>query len=42
MKIISWNVNGVKSVYEKGFLKIIEGLKADIFCLQEIKLNWIH
>jgi len=37
MKIISWNVNGLKSVYEKGFLKIIEKLKADIFCLQEIK-----
>ena len=39
MKIISWNVNGLRSVYKKGFLKQIEEIKADIFCLQEIKLN---
>jgi len=39
MKIISWNVNGLRSVYRKGFLKIFRKINADIFCLQEIKAN---
>jgi exonuclease III len=37
MKIISWNVNGLKSVLRKDFLNWIEDSKAEIVCLQEIK-----
>jgi len=37
MKIISWNVNGIRSVYRKGFLKWLEREKPDILCLQETK-----
>lgn len=38
MKIISWNVNGIRAVHKKGlFLPMIEKYKPDIICLQEIK-----
>lgn len=37
MKIISWNVNGLRSVYKKGFLEWLEETDADIVCLQETK-----
>jgi exodeoxyribonuclease III len=38
MKIISWNVNGLRAVHRKGlFLAFIEEYKPDILCLQEIK-----
>jgi len=37
MKIISWNVNGIRSVHRKGFLDWFKKTKADIVCLQEIK-----
>lgn len=37
MKIISWNVNGIRSAYGKGFLKSIKKINPDIICLQEIK-----
>lgn len=37
MKIISWNVNGIRSVYRKKFLEWLEATAADIICLQEIK-----
>lgn len=37
MKIISWNVNGIKSVVRKGFLEDIISQNPDIVCLQEIK-----
>lgn len=38
MKIISWNVNGLRAVHKKGlFLPMIEEYKPDIICLQEIK-----
>jgi len=39
MKIISWNVNGIRSIYNKGFLKWLKKEKPDILCLQEIKSN---
>jgi len=39
MKLISWNVNGIRSVLGKGFLKSIEQENPDILCLQEIKAN---
>jgi len=39
MKILSWNVNGLRAVYKKGFLNWLRKTKADIVCLQEIKAN---
>ena len=39
MKLISWNVNGLRAVVKKGFLDIFNNLDADIFALQEIKLS---
>lgn len=37
MKIISWNVNGIRAVYKKNFLGWLTRSRADIVCLQEIK-----
>ena len=37
MKIVSWNVNGIRAVYKKRFLDWFKKAKADIVCLQEIK-----
>lgn len=39
MKFISWNVNGLRAVMTKGFEEIFSTLDADIFCLQETKLQ---
>lgn len=39
MKLVSWNVNGLRAVMEKGFEEIFRNFDADIFCLQEIKLS---
>ncbi|MGE5628029.1 MAG: exodeoxyribonuclease III [Solirubrobacterales bacterium] len=39
MKFISWNVNGLRACMEKGFLDFFKKADADIFCLQEIKLQ---
>ncbi|MCI8609042.1 MAG: exodeoxyribonuclease III [Firmicutes bacterium] len=39
MKLISWNVNGLRAVMGKGFMDIFQKLDADIFCLQETKLQ---
>lgn len=39
MKIISWNVNGLRSCYRKGFLIWIKTEQPDVVCLQEIKVN---
>lgn len=39
MKIVSWNVNGLRSVFNKGFSKWFEEVETDIVCLQEIKLQ---
>ncbi|MBQ4153333.1 MAG: exodeoxyribonuclease III [Oscillospiraceae bacterium] len=39
MKLISWNVNGLRACVQKGFLDIFHSLDADIFCLQETKLQ---
>lgn len=38
MKLISWNVNGLRAVMNKGFMKYIDQEDPDIICLQEIKL----
>lgn len=39
MRFISWNVNGLRAVMTKGFKDIFDTLDADIFCLQETKLQ---
>ncbi|MGE7365289.1 exodeoxyribonuclease III [Desemzia incerta] len=39
MKLISWNVNGLRAIVKKGFLDIFTELDADFFCLQETKLQ---
>ena len=38
-KFVSWNVNGLRACKDKGFLEYFEQLNADIFCLQETKLQ---
>nr|WP_282919031.1 exodeoxyribonuclease III [Levyella massiliensis] len=39
LKLISWNVNGLRAQVRKGFLEKLEALDPDILCLQEIKLS---
>lgn len=39
MKFISWNVNGLRAVCDKGFREIFKSLDADFFCLQETKMQ---
>ncbi len=38
-KLISWNVNGIRACVKKGFLEYFNEANADIFCLQETKLQ---
>src|SRR5690625_495569 len=39
MKLVSWNVNGLRACVRKGFLDYFHEVNADIFCVQEIKLQ---
>ncbi len=39
MKLVSWNVNGLRAVVGKGFAQIFEQLDADFVCLQETKMQ---
>ncbi|MCK1999157.1 exodeoxyribonuclease III [Psychrobacillus psychrodurans] len=39
MKLVSWNVNGLRACVKKGFLEYFNEVNADIFCLQETKLQ---
>lgn len=39
MRMISWNVNGLRACVQKGFLDFFKEIDADIFCLQETKLQ---
>ena len=39
MKIVTWNVNGMKSVLNKKFKEVFKNMNADIFCIQETKLQ---
>lgn len=39
MKLISWNVNGIRACIKKGFLDYFNEQDADIFCIQETKLQ---
>lgn len=38
-KLVSWNVNGIRACVQKGFMDTFNELDADIFCLQETKLQ---
>ena len=38
-KVVSWNVNGIRACVQKGFMESFAELDADIFCLQETKLQ---
>ncbi|MEZ7791948.1 exodeoxyribonuclease III [Niallia circulans] len=39
MKLVTWNVNGIRACVKKGFLDFFQQIDADIFCLQETKLQ---
>ncbi|MBP3913222.1 MAG: exodeoxyribonuclease III [Lachnospiraceae bacterium] len=39
MKLVSWNVNGLRAVVGKNFMEVFQSLDADVFCLQETKLQ---
>jgi len=39
MKLLSWNVNGIRAVMKKGFMDIFDNEKPDILCLQETKAH---
>ena len=39
MKLISWNVNGIRACVKKGFIEYFKEQNADIFCIQESKLQ---
>ena len=39
MKLISWNVNGIRAIYKKGLFDFVRSEDPDIFCVQETKAN---
>ncbi|MDD3027810.1 MAG: exodeoxyribonuclease III [Erysipelotrichaceae bacterium] len=39
MKLVSWNVNGLRAVLKKDFIDIFNSIDADIFCIQETKMQ---
>ena len=39
MKLISWNVNGLRACVQKGFIDFYKTIDADIFCIQETKMQ---
>ena len=39
MKLISWNVNGIRAIVGKGFLDYLKNVDADLFSIQETKLQ---
>ena len=39
MKLVSWNVNGLRAALGRGFLDVVKTLDADILCLQETKME---
>ena len=39
MRFVSWNVNGIRACVKKGFLDVFKELNADIFCIQESKMQ---
>lgn len=39
MRLISWNVNGLRAVMNKGFMEFFNQIEADVFCVQETKMQ---
>ena len=39
MKLLSWNVNGIRAAAKKGFLQFLEKENPDIICIQETKAH---
>lgn len=39
LKFVSWNVNGLRACMNKGFMDTFNDLDADVFCLQETKMQ---
>lgn len=39
MKLVSWNVNGLRACMDKGFKDFLDNINADIFCVQETKMQ---
>ncbi|MDF2611943.1 MAG: exoA, partial [Lachnospiraceae bacterium] len=39
MKLISWNVNGLRACMNKGFKEFFMEMDADVFCIQETKMQ---
>lgn len=39
MKLVSWNVNGLRAIWNKGFANFFNIINADIFCIQETKMQ---
>ena len=39
MKIISWNVNGIRAIYKKGLMSFLNQEQPEIFCVQETKAH---
>lgn len=39
MKLLSWNVNGIRACITKGFYDVLKDSQADIFCVQETKMQ---
>lgn len=39
MKLVSWNVNGIRAIMKKGFLDFLDKEKPDVLCLQEVKIS---
>ena len=39
MKLVSWNVNGIRAAIKHGFEDVFKELDADIFCINETKLS---
>lgn len=39
MKFISWNVNGIRACVQKGFIEFFREIEADVFCIQESKMQ---
>lgn len=39
MKLVSWNVNGLRAAVQKGFKEFFQEINADIFCIQETKMQ---
>ena len=39
MKLVSWNVNGIRACLKKDFMKFFDHIDADFFCIQETKAH---